>query len=88
VAAKMAMVVLTKSERGSRAPHDKGVPVPEIAAKLVIKTGKNADKHPSVAILTPPRQSNGAFSADNTPLPHGLLGQPRHLAIRARPAAR
>jgi hypothetical protein len=32
-----------------RALHDKGVPVPEIAAKLVIKTGKNAGKHPSVA---------------------------------------
>jgi len=33
----------------ARALHDKGVPVPEIAAKLVIKTGKNAGKHPSVA---------------------------------------
>ncbi|GAA1273215.1 hypothetical protein GCM10009665_71320 [Kitasatospora nipponensis] len=28
---------------------DKGVPVPEIARKLEIKTGKNAGKHPSVA---------------------------------------
>jgi GNAT superfamily N-acetyltransferase len=28
---------------------DKGVPVPEIAKKLTIKTGKNKDKHPSVA---------------------------------------
>ncbi|MFG2918551.1 recombinase family protein [Kitasatospora sp. NPDC048298] len=28
---------------------DKGVPVPEIAKKLEIKTGKNAGKHPSVA---------------------------------------
>ncbi|MEU6237204.1 hypothetical protein [Kitasatospora sp. NPDC047058] len=28
---------------------DKGVPVPEIAGKLIIKTGKNAGKHPSVA---------------------------------------
>ncbi|MCQ4083920.1 hypothetical protein NGB36_25855 [Streptomyces sp. RB6PN25] len=27
----------------------KGVPVPEIAQKLVIKEGKNAGKHPSVA---------------------------------------
>jgi hypothetical protein len=26
----------------ARALHDKGVPAPEIAAKLVIKTGKNA----------------------------------------------
>jgi len=33
----------------ARALHDKGVPVPQIAAKLVIKTGKNAGKHPSVA---------------------------------------
>nr|WSU78226.1 recombinase family protein [Streptomyces anulatus] len=28
---------------------DKGTPVPEIAKKLVIKTGKNAGEHPSVA---------------------------------------
>ncbi|MFJ6438564.1 recombinase family protein [Streptomyces sp. NPDC091416] len=28
---------------------DKGVPVPEIAKKLTIKTGKNKDQHPSVA---------------------------------------
>ncbi|MFE0062660.1 recombinase family protein [Streptomyces sp. NPDC059003] len=31
--------------------RDKGVPVPEIAKKLTIKTGKNKDKHPSVASL-------------------------------------
>lgn len=30
---------------------DKGVPVPEIAKKLIIKTGKNAGKSPSVASL-------------------------------------
>ncbi|MFH9778920.1 recombinase family protein [Streptomyces sp. NPDC017259] len=30
---------------------DKGVPVPEIAKKLTIKTGKNVGKHPSVASL-------------------------------------
>ena len=30
---------------------NKGIPVPEIAGKLVIKTGKNAGKHPSVASL-------------------------------------
>lgn len=30
---------------------NKGVPVPEIAGKLVIKTGKNAGKPPSVASL-------------------------------------
>ena len=31
--------------------RDKGVPMPEIAGKLVIKSGKNAGKHPSVASL-------------------------------------
>lgn len=30
---------------------DKGVPAPEIAKKLTIKTGKNAGRHPSVASL-------------------------------------
>jgi hypothetical protein len=30
---------------------NKGTPVPEIAGKLVIKTGKNAGKRPSVASL-------------------------------------
>jgi DNA invertase Pin-like site-specific DNA recombinase len=30
---------------------DKSVPVPDIAKKLVIKTGKNAGKNPSVALL-------------------------------------
>lgn len=30
---------------------DKGVPVPEIAKKLTIKTGKNEGKNPSVASL-------------------------------------
>ena len=30
---------------------NKGTPVPQIAGKLVIKTGKNAGKHPSVASL-------------------------------------
>ncbi|MDX2677209.1 MULTISPECIES: hypothetical protein [Streptomyces] len=28
---------------------DKGVPVPEIAKKLTLKTGKNVGQHPSVA---------------------------------------
>ncbi len=31
--------------------NDKGVPVPEIAGKLTIKTGKNAGTRPSVASL-------------------------------------
>lgn len=33
----------------ARALKDKGIPVPEIAKKLTIKTGKNAGQHPSVA---------------------------------------
>ncbi|WP_413806290.1 hypothetical protein [Streptomyces sp. OE57] len=33
----------------ARALKDKGVPVPEIAKKLTIKTGKSAGQHPSVA---------------------------------------
>ncbi|WP_344594331.1 hypothetical protein [Actinomadura vinacea] len=33
----------------ARALKGKGVPVPEIAKKLTIKTGKNAGQHPSVA---------------------------------------
>ncbi|WP_326734034.1 hypothetical protein [Streptomyces sp. NBC_01022] len=39
-------------EQANRSPialKDKGTPVPEIAKKLVTKTGKNADEHPSVA---------------------------------------
>ncbi|MFE9007403.1 recombinase family protein [Streptomyces sp. NPDC007875] len=35
----------------ARALKDRGVPVPEIAKKLTIKTGKNTGKHPSVASL-------------------------------------
>lgn len=35
----------------AQALRDKGVTMPEIAAKLTIKTGKNAGKHPSVASL-------------------------------------
>ena len=35
----------------ARALKDNGTPVPEIAKKLVIRTGKNAGKHPSVASL-------------------------------------
>ncbi|GGV55443.1 hypothetical protein GCM10010245_87940 [Streptomyces spectabilis] len=33
----------------AQALKDKGVPVPEIARKLTIKSGKNKDQHPSVA---------------------------------------
>ncbi|MGP8304374.1 hypothetical protein ACTPOK_42070 [Streptomyces inhibens] len=35
----------------AQALKDKGVPVPEIAKKITIKTGKNAGRHPSVASL-------------------------------------
>ena len=35
----------------ARVLKDNGTPVPEIATKLTIKTGKNAGKHPSVASL-------------------------------------
>ena len=35
----------------ARSLKDKGTPIPEIAKKLSIKTGKNAGKHPSVASL-------------------------------------
>ncbi|MFE5375710.1 recombinase family protein [Streptomyces mirabilis] len=35
----------------ARALKDRGVPVPEIAKKLTIKTGKNSGSHPSVASL-------------------------------------
>jgi hypothetical protein len=35
----------------ARALKDKGTPIPEIAKKPSIKTGKNAGKHPSVASL-------------------------------------
>ncbi|MFF5210539.1 hypothetical protein [Streptosporangium sp. NPDC000396] len=31
--------------------RERGVPIPEIARKLIIKTGKNAGKNPSVASL-------------------------------------
>jgi DNA invertase Pin-like site-specific DNA recombinase len=35
----------------ARAPRENGTPIPEIAAKLTIKTGKNTGKNPSVASL-------------------------------------
>lgn len=33
----------------ARALRDRGVPIPEIARRVTIKTGRNAGKHPSVA---------------------------------------
>lgn len=41
-----------------------GVPVPEIAAKLVIKTGKNAGKHPSVASVYRALADDAATAAE------------------------
>ena len=34
-----------------RALRDNGTPMPDIVKKLIIKTGKNAGQHPSVASL-------------------------------------
>jgi hypothetical protein len=35
----------------ARALREQGTPIPQIAAKLTITSGKNAGKHPSVASL-------------------------------------
>ncbi len=35
----------------ARALRDNGTPMPDIVKKLIIKTGKNAGQHPSVASL-------------------------------------
>jgi len=48
----------------ARALHDKGVPVPEIAAKLVINTGKNAGRHPSVASVYRALADDAATAAE------------------------
>jgi DNA invertase Pin-like site-specific DNA recombinase len=57
----------------------KGVPVPEIARKLTIKTGKNAGKSPSVAsvyrALAEAEQQHAQGEAD-------LIGPPRPLRAR------
>jgi hypothetical protein len=42
----------------------RGVPVPQIAAKLVIKTGKNAGKHPSVASVYRALADDAATAAE------------------------
>ncbi|WP_405443011.1 recombinase family protein [Streptomyces avidinii] len=56
---------------------DKGVPVPEIAKKLVIKTGKNAGKNPSVASLY------RAFAeAEEVAVDDSLLVRPKPVRIR------
>ncbi|WAU78586.1 hypothetical protein O1Q96_01220 (plasmid) [Streptomyces sp. Qhu-G9] len=53
---------------------DKGVPVPDIAKKLTIKVGKNADKDPSVASLY--RALAEAESASNCPSGKGSCWAP------------
>jgi hypothetical protein len=56
---------------------DKGVPVPDIAKKLVIKTGKNAGTHPSVASLYRALAEAEAAAADD-----GLPLRPKPVGIR------
>ncbi|MGS2648623.1 hypothetical protein [Streptosporangium sp. LJ11] len=56
---------------------DKGVPVPEIAKKLVIKTGKNAGKHPSVASLY-----RALAEAEDSATDDGLPLRPKPVRIR------
>jgi DNA invertase Pin-like site-specific DNA recombinase len=56
---------------------DKGVPVPEIAKKLTIKTGKNAGKSPSVASLYRALAEAEQAAADD-----GLPIRPKPVRIR------
>ncbi|MFG3283297.1 recombinase family protein [Streptomyces sp. NPDC048111] len=56
---------------------DKGVPVPEIAMKLTIKTGKNAGKSPSVASLY-----RALAEAEATAVDDGLPMRPKPVRIR------
>jgi hypothetical protein len=55
---------------------DKGVPVPDIAKKLVIKTRKNAGKSPSVASLY------RALAEAEAPADDGLQLRPKPVHIR------
>ncbi|ASU84063.1 resolvase [Nocardiopsis gilva YIM 90087] len=57
--------------------NDKGVPVPEIAKKLTIKTGKNAGTSPSVASLYRALAEAGDQEADD-----GLPVRPKPVRIR------
>ncbi|WP_433685449.1 hypothetical protein [Nocardia sp. CA-119907] len=54
----------------------KGVPVPDIAKKLTIKTGKNAGGHPSVASLC-----RALAEAENTTADDGLPLRPKPARI-------
>ncbi|MFJ4953018.1 hypothetical protein [Streptomyces sp. NPDC088760] len=56
---------------------DKGVPVPEIAKKLTIKTGKNAGKSPSVASLY-----RALAEAEAAVVDDGLPLRPKPVRIR------
>ncbi|MGW4094443.1 recombinase family protein [Nocardia sp. NPDC004750] len=56
---------------------DRGVPVPAIANKLTIKTGKNAGKHPSVASLYRALAETGHTAADD-----GVAIRPKPARIR------
>ncbi|MEU9064016.1 hypothetical protein AB0D13_35475 [Streptomyces sp. NPDC048430] len=56
---------------------DKGVPVPEIAKKLTIKTGKSAGKSPSVASLYRALAEAEEAAADD-----GLPRRPKPVRIR------
>ena len=64
---------------GSRAValKDKGVPIPEIAKKLVIRTGTNAGKNPSVASLYRAFAEAEEAAADD-----GLPLRPKPVRIR------
>ncbi|MFG2650219.1 recombinase family protein [Streptomyces sp. NPDC048436] len=56
---------------------DKGIPVPEIAKKLTIKTGKNAGKSPSVASLY-----RALVEAEEAAADDGLPLRPKPVRIR------
>ncbi len=56
---------------------DKGVPVPEIAKKLTIKTGKNAGRSPSVASLY-----RALAEAEATAVDDGLPLRPKPVRVR------
>ncbi|MFF0105501.1 hypothetical protein [Streptomyces hirsutus] len=47
---------------------DRGVPVPEIAKKLTVKTGKNAGQHLSVASV----RTSDVGEASSSPCPPGM----------------
>jgi DNA invertase Pin-like site-specific DNA recombinase len=64
----------------ARALRAKGVPMPQIAGKLTIKTGKNTGKHPSVASLY--RALADAEDAPPTPVDQAMALRPKPAKIR------